>query len=143
MDPLSITASILAIVGAAQQATKGVGKLRSLKHAKGDFSALLNELADLQTILTQVTALSHDLDARRTDGAVVGLNSLLKGALAQVLELDQIVQYNLSKSDLDDAGRIRLDYKGWIINESKVLALQRKLLTTRSNIATAIGLVGT
>jgi hypothetical protein len=143
MDPLSITASILAIVGAAQQATKGVGKLRSLRNAKGDFSALLNELADLQTILAQATALSHDLDARGSDGAVIGLKSLLKGALAQVLELDQMIQYNLSKPELDDTGRNKLDRKGWILNESKVLALQRKLLTTRSNIATAIGLVGT
>lgn len=141
MDPFSISVSVLGILGAAQQAVKGVGKLRSLKHAKEDFSSLLNELADIQTILTQVTHLSYDLDARASDGPVVSLKSLLKRASDQLLELNKLVQHDLSKPKPEDERGVRIDRLGWTLNESRVQSIQRQLTTTRSNIATALGLV--
>lgn len=141
MDPLSITASVLGILGAVQQANKGVGKLRSLKHANQDFSFLLNELADLEIVLTQVNSLSQDLDARAPDGPAGALKSHLKRASAQLLELNELVAYNLSKPEPETGGGYKVDRVGWLRNEQKILASQKNLLTTRWNISTAIGLV--
>lgn len=62
MDPLSISASIIAIV----QATVGVGKavryLRSIRNIPAEFLDLTNELTSLQAILAQVHVALVDID---------------------------------------------------------------------------------
>ena len=51
MDPLSTTASIIALVQAAAAIGKGVRALKALNNAPEDFNALLKELTRLQAIL--------------------------------------------------------------------------------------------
>ncbi|TPX11905.1 uncharacterized protein E0L32_007403 [Thyridium curvatum] len=62
MDPLSVSASIIAIV----QATVGVGKavqyLRSIRNIPAEFLDLTNELTGLQAILAQVHAALVNID---------------------------------------------------------------------------------
>ena len=87
MDPLSTTASIIALVQAAAAIGKGVRALKTLKNAPEDFNALLKELTRLQAIL------------RLTQSSLEALQSLPK---AQVplsgLDILQDLQNDLQKS---------------------------------------------
>ena len=47
MDPLSLTASIVAIIGVGGQAAKAIKKLASVRGAPASILALHNELSDL------------------------------------------------------------------------------------------------
>ena len=53
MDPLSITASIIALVQAVGAVAKGVRALRSIKNAPTELCALCNEVATLQAAMEQ------------------------------------------------------------------------------------------
>ena len=53
-DPLSITASIIAVVGAAECVTKTLAKIRSIRNAPDELLALINEVSDLKIILSDI-----------------------------------------------------------------------------------------
>jgi len=50
MDPLSISASILTIVGAAEATRKGIQRLSSLRHAQAQLDAVNNEVCMMMLI---------------------------------------------------------------------------------------------
>ncbi|KAI1184587.1 hypothetical protein F5B17DRAFT_411280 [Nemania serpens] len=54
MDPLSITASIIAVITATRQTAKGLRSLYQLRHAPQEVLELLNEINELQTLLCLV-----------------------------------------------------------------------------------------
>ncbi|PVH88072.1 hypothetical protein DL98DRAFT_648957 [Cadophora sp. DSE1049] len=54
MDPLSISASIVALLGAAATVARGLDRLRAWRNAPVELISLLNEVADLQVVLTNV-----------------------------------------------------------------------------------------
>ena len=61
MDPLSITAGILAIATAAAQISKAISRLRAFGEVPGRVYALKNEVTDLEVVLRQ---LLHNLDQK-------------------------------------------------------------------------------
>ncbi|OSS44078.1 hypothetical protein B5807_11233 [Epicoccum nigrum] len=141
MDPLSITASVLAIIGASEKTVKGLAKLRSFKHAVAGFSALINEVQDLRLILANVAVQGHQLEQNPDDGPVLALRSLLKRTEKQVQELEEYIQYDLSKPDIDEPGGIKVKRKSWALHQEKLATIQQGIKTTRLNLATAIGIV--
>ena len=54
MDPLSITASTIALIELGLKIVKGLQILRDLSHVPDDIAALIDELHDLQDVLTAV-----------------------------------------------------------------------------------------
>ncbi len=54
MDPLSITASVIAIATAAAQISKAIRGLRAFGEVPGRIYAVKNEVADLEVVLRQV-----------------------------------------------------------------------------------------
>ena len=94
MDPLSITASILAVAGAAATTGKAFSQLRLLcKTLPGRLHALSNEVADIELVLCQVAALVED---RRNDPIIkdqqTNISHLLERAQARLDELRAILQ---------------------------------------------------
>ena len=53
-DPLSITASIIAVIGAAEGVGKTLTKIRNIRNAPTELLALINEVSDLRTILNDI-----------------------------------------------------------------------------------------
>ena len=53
-DPLSIAASIIAVVGAAESVTKVLSKIKNMRHAPDELLALINEVSDLRVILSNI-----------------------------------------------------------------------------------------
>lgn len=68
MDPLSITASVIAILGVATKASSTVHKLRMAGHAPELFDELLEEIETLRSVLRmantcfQISQYSHIYD---------------------------------------------------------------------------------
>ncbi|CAI6330864.1 unnamed protein product [Periconia digitata] len=143
MDPLSITASILAIVGASEQAVKGLAKLRALKDAPAELSALINEVSDLRAVLAQICFLGVQLEQASNNGPVIALRSLLDRANGQILELDQCIQHDISKPEATNPGRIKVSRVSWTLHQKRVSSLRQDLRTTRLNLGTALGVITT
>ena len=136
MDPLSITASIIGIVGLAD---KCVTKLRVLGQASTEVILLVNEVSDLNSVLTQLIVLNHQtqqLENPAAEGSQIALKSLLKRAEDQLVELHQIVQKDLIKTG---SKRPKANPLGWARNKDHVTQLQQSIRSTRLNLAIAVG----
>ncbi|EGD90805.1 hypothetical protein H112_01386 [Trichophyton rubrum D6] len=99
MDPLSVTASIIAVGTVAGKICSAFTELRSLcRSLPGRLHALNNEVADLEIVLFELASLTE----RRTavlDSERMSLQHLVKQAEVKLLELQEIV------------GRLRTAYR--------------------------------
>lgn len=60
MDPLSITAGVLALATAAAQISKAISQLRQLGEVPSKIYALRNEISDLEVVLRQIARVMDD-----------------------------------------------------------------------------------
>jgi hypothetical protein len=142
MDPLSIAASVIGILSVAAQCVEGLARIRGVKQAHVKHLALINEIADLQVLLTQVIALNAQLDQKHADGSVIALKSLLRRAEDQLLELNSLMRGELSRpKSKHGLGKMKVDRLRWTLNQDQLASLQQSLRTTRLNLATALGVV--
>ena len=139
MDPLSVTASVLTILGVAGQVTKGIAKVRALHHAPAELSSLINEVSDLRAVLSQVASFSNQLEEERLRGPVVALKSHLSRAMDQLHALDNLINAKLLKVRAD--GTTKMSRTAWVRLKSDVEVIQRELRNIRVNIGTALGVV--
>jgi hypothetical protein len=136
MDPLSITASVIAIVGVANSC---VTNLRASAQASADIQSLVNDISDLNIVLTQVIVLCQhcqQVDNDVTKGSLIALKSLLKHAEDHLLELHSIVQKSLEGSS---SARRKVSHLRWIRNKARVIQLQDRIRSTRLNLSIVIG----
>lgn len=78
MDPLSITVSTIALIELGLKIVKGLQILRDLSHVPDDIAALIDELHDLQDVLTAVcVATKHKASAAGLHQCSDELKSLL------------------------------------------------------------------
>ena len=99
MDPLSLIASIIALLGAGGTIAKGLGKIRRLKKAPDVLLQLNNEVTDLHLLICAVNELYHrriELSWVSTAQEEVVRNSLERAKHA-VLELEKLIEYVLTK----------------------------------------------
>ena len=71
MDPLSITASIVALLGAAKATSKGLRKLSKCSTANREIDALIKELDIIIALLQETTQLLKGSEAKSTRGKVL------------------------------------------------------------------------
>lgn len=141
-DPLSIAASAIAVIGAAQQVCKGVSKLRALQKAPEEFSALMNEVSDLQVVLQQVVSITCDFShEQQRRGEVAALKSHIKRAKDQLLHLDELVTSNLTKYARN--GDRKVARMAWMLEQNRVRTMTDGLRNVRWNIATGLGIITT
>lgn len=140
MDPLSITASIIAVIGLGGKTVASLAKLRAIVHAKEELSALINEISDLQAVLT---TLSHITAEEENDHVHLGpkkaLASHVQRAKDKILELEELIAYELTKIGRD--GNIEAARHAWLRKRHVVFRLQDELKTIRWNLATSLGMV--
>lgn len=143
MDPLSITAATLALIGAANQVAVGLSKLASLKGAPAAILALNNEVSDLRLVLQeaeplllkhkQATAPSQPTCPQKMVDATFLLS--IERAKEKLLDLESVIQNRL----MTRLGAI--DRLGWLREQDKVRKAQTDLRTVRLNITAALGVV--
>lgn len=140
MDPLSVTASVLAIVTAAEKVSKVISALRQdWVSFPGRLHALHNEVDDLESILRQV---ARCLEARKTrlalQSAEGGLLSTLWRGKEKLDELQDVLDRLLPSSAAgkrDTLSRVIV----WRKEQSRVSALQEDIKGVKANLNVLLG----
>ena len=65
-DPLSVTASVIAVVTAAEDFSETLVKIKNARNAPCEFLALVNEVSDLRIALNDVESNSEDAPGDRS-----------------------------------------------------------------------------
>ena len=135
-DPLSITASIIAVVGAAEGIGKTFAKIRNVRHAPGEVLALMNEVSDLKIILENVERYfvrnaSRGLHIEQLQT----LSALVDRAKEYMLELDQLIHYRLLKAHSTTA-EFKVSRYEWAAAKHMVERFRQSLRDVRLNLVT-------
>ena len=119
-DPLSIIASIIAVLGAAESAGKTLNRIRDMMNAPDEVLALGNEISDLTVVLKHV-----ETYVTGANGAVISLEHLehlsllVKRAHSKLAQLGQIMHDHLPESRRADRRRSPLRLS-WALLKTKV-----------------------
>ena len=145
MDPLSLTASIIAVIGTGGEVAKAIKKLASLKGAPNLVLALNNEISDL---LLLVFAIQDVFQRQEASGvlspdnapAATAITSTLKQANDKVLEL-KVLHQRLAALMIGPAG-FTVRHKASMLREQEnVKKMQEDFRTVRMKLSTALGIL--
>lgn len=143
MDPLSVTASAIAVIGAVGQAAKCVQRLRAIRQAPAELKSLLGEVIDLRALLEQIQtdqqARTPLDDSAATGEAPTGLALHVERTSVKLQELDSLIEHHASPSTrtnrfIVDHGRL-----GWARGRQKASTLCEELKVIRLNLAASLG----
>ena len=137
MDPLSISASIVALIGAAKGVAVGIDKLASLRGAPAAVLQLNNEVSELRLVLDVAESLlrKHDETAPREDNKDNTLQLSVGRATERLTELESVVTNRLfSRMGV-------FDRLGWLKEQDKIQRALADLRTARLNIIAMLGVV--
>ncbi|EGX48127.1 hypothetical protein AOL_s00081g123 [Orbilia oligospora ATCC 24927] len=143
MDPLSVTASIIAIVTAAVQVSNGLAKLIALRGAPEIVMALQNEVSDLRLVVHSCESiLNKHVTLGGQQGNVwglppelIGVKNLLDRATNELKDICQVVETKL----VDSKGKF--SKIGYMKEQSKLIKAKDGLRDIRMEIANGIGLM--
>ena len=145
MDPLSLTASIIAIVGVSAQSVKVLRRLISLGDAPLLASALNNELSDLRLNVLAVQELftrhsSGSEDTALDQNAIISVVACLKRANTLVVELDCLLSPLLVLLSRPDNAMPK-KWIAWMKVESRLKRFVQDLYNVRVALNTALGIL--
>ena len=134
MDPLSVTASIVAVVGAAGSLTSGLRKIHALKDAPDDLRQLYEELSDIHLLVSTIQASCRQWSNRVLveDECDKFIAVTLKRSSAELLDVEKLIAYDLTKATSNGD---KLDKMAWLRAQGKVRSAQARLRDTRSRLA--------
>ena len=145
MDPLSLTASILAIIGVGSTIGKSLKKLLSARRLPDILLQLNNDLTDLRYVVHDVDDLLQQQvqvtgEDREPLSSYASLTSALEHAKKTLVALELLVVYELTTVSSRD-GRTRIDWMSWVRVESKVKRLKKDIRTDRVRLSSAMSLL--
>ena len=133
MDPLSLTASIIAVLGAGGTISKGLNSIRRLKRAPDILLQLNNEVTDLHLLIRAVNEIYHP-GSNLTP--ISGLQeeivcNTLKRAKHAVLELEKLIEYDLTKET--DIGT-EIDTLAWARSINRITEAKTNIRASRDDL---------
>jgi hypothetical protein len=133
MDPLSITASAIAIAGATAQTLEA---LNSIHGASSELHALMNEVSELRIVLPEVerVILERRTHQQLPQGTVDKICKLLEGAKNNLHSLDNMIKDRLTSS-YSPSGEAKVARLSWLRQKSKVRRIQQELRGNRNSLA--------
>ena len=139
MDPLSVTAGIIAVAGLAAKTGLAFHNLRSAcKSLPGRLHALSNEVVDIELVLRQVAPV---VEKRSADpnfkGQQVNLRHLLRQAEVKLNELRNIVEKLTEVATNTKIPLFRV--AAWRRDQPKLLALQEDIKTVKCSLNVMLG----
>ena len=143
MDPLSITVSILTVLGTTGSIGKAIKKLVMLRGVPDALLALNNEVSDFHLIMSKTDALlQHYRDApgttsRNADFAAE-VASLLERGKARLLELECLIEYTLTSPGQN--GESVLNGSAWSREHEKANRIKEELCSIRTSLATLLSI---
>jgi hypothetical protein len=138
MDPLSLAASIIAVVGAANTVAKTISKLRSLKEAQHQFDSLHNEIEDLKAVLVDVTGVWNDHRERALQ--VASLPRLIGRTKEKLLELQKLVAHDLGHMSPND-GHIVVSKINWVRKRADLNRLHTEIRELRNSLTACLATI--
>ena len=151
MDPLSLTASIITILGVGGEAAKAVKKFARLKGAPDIVLALHNELSDLQLVITAIETAFKTQEMTSTPfpgyrAHEVSVEASIVCSLQQVkekaLELEALhkkLRPALLEPSTPTPRNIRK--RIWLVEHKVMKRLQEDLRSARLKLVAALGLL--
>ena len=149
MDPLSLTASIIAIIGVGGHAARLIKRVASLKDASELILALNNEISDLRLV---VSAIQDIFEKQRADSiqfpgsttseidANTSVTNTLCHAKEKSIELDALCR-RLGSSALGASGSTSINKMTWLREQRRVGQIQEDLRSIRLKLNTALGVL--
>jgi hypothetical protein len=138
MDPLSFTASLIAVIGAAATVAKQLENLRTtLRDASSDLYSITNEISDLRIVLGACESAVNELYANSSEHnpptPLADVVQLFEKTTGFLNELDRIV-ISCLKDSRDGEGRSRVAKFRWLRERSNVRSLQNQLRGAKQDI---------
>ena len=139
MDPLSLTASIIAIVGGGNTVGKGLKKILSASHLPDILLQLNNEVTDLQYTVQDINDLLQ-LQTQKPLSSYASLTSALKFSKQTLLVLESLIAYELTTVDSRNR-QTRIDWISWLRVEPKIKRLKEDIRADRVRLSSALTLL--
>ena len=142
-DPLSFTASIIAILGVTDSVGKALSKIKVLKESPDELLALINEVSDFKVVLYDIERQFRDRpqtsNASTTD-QYSHLSDLIYRAKDPLLKLEEMIEYQFKRAESGD-GHFRVSRIEWLRAKVVVERLRQTLRDTRQNIQSYMALI--
>ena len=126
-DPLSVTASIIAVVGTAHTVTKGLRRLKAAKDAPEGLQDLISDVAQLEMVLNCVKSV-----VLSSSGPPIELATLIGEAGSKLLEVQSLIGYTLTEAGVSN----QVNRWQWLRKGNEVERLRTQLDTIRLNLVT-------
>ena len=139
MDPLSITASVLTLLAAANKVAKGLDKLASIKGAPAAILALNNEVSDLRLVLGEAEPLlqKYGQATHSSIGGDTSLKSSIDRAKVRLVDLESIIANRLM-TRMGTKNKL-----GWLYEQDKVQRAMSDVRAAKENVNTMLGVATT
>ncbi|KAI9696194.1 MAG: hypothetical protein M1820_008262 [Bogoriella megaspora] len=141
-DPLSISASVVALVTAVNAARKGLAKLLALHKAPGELTLVLNEITEVQRIISAYRGIVDSSETCENEGRLSGVENVRKSisdCKDAVLALEHFVHYKLLLDiALDNRGNLKPSKRTWLLRSKELLSLQQDLTERRKQMMEAL-----
>lgn len=156
MDPLSVTAGVIALVQAAVGIGKGIRLLRALGEIPDEFRSLLDDLGTLQSVLRHVEVCLREFESTAASGSNVGPHFLvadagiinsLKNDLADITrELEALCDRLQTKprtvpTSVNNQNATRVSKQRWHKEKSNIAKLQSKARSTRDYLSLCLSVL--
>jgi len=144
MDPLSITASVIAILQAGDRLTTLLGQIKPFFEAREEIDSLFNEVSELHLVLGNLRNTLTDPPSSEflSTNKVDTLHRLVKDGEATLLQLEELLQhYFVRLPDQNVLGVRKVRRLAWVKKRGQVEKLRRRLRDLRLTIAVQLGSV--
>lgn len=139
MDPLSLTASIIAIVGAGSTLAQTVKKIASLRGAPAVLLALNNEIADLQLALLAIIDV-YEGGHTVQESTAASLSSTLLQVRTSIEQLVGLVARVQKPSNGANDG-LKLNRVAWLREQSRLNRVNNDMRDCRRKLISLTGLL--
>ncbi|KAK0514990.1 hypothetical protein JMJ35_002369 [Cladonia borealis] len=139
MDPLSVSASVVALLGAGGTLAKLLRKGIGLKNAPDVLRVLNDEVSELQSTANDVNDLLWTADRDPDDHPPKSLVSSLSRVKSILLQLESYISYQLTTVTADGE-RNRLDKSVYLRAEHRLQEFKDEILTSRIALAADLSL---
>lgn len=148
MDPLSLVASIIAIVGAGAQTTKLLRRIATAKKAPLLAVALNGEVSNLRLNILAVQELfrrPEPLSSQEVHGLALSpeitasVTACLKKANQSVLELQQLLSPLIVPNSTSSSASAKTFFY-WMKEETRLHSLRQDLYNVRMSLNTVLGI---
>ena len=143
IEPLSVAVSILTILGAGGQISKGLKRLLTLKLAPDILCALNNEVADLQLLVAESQELLRGASDYVDTKPPASMVRTLEHVKDELLALEGFLVYRLSNIDSEARPPIRVDRSRFLYSHRNIEIFKDRIREQRIALVSAMNLWNT